>query len=108
MAAGPALIARSSEVRRIDGWRLRERQVGIAGYYNFDPLRDLNFSFAAGVFNGNGDVNHYAGWDSDEARDVATRGRPSIKMLYLAVLIFFAPYTRNIAANVNNTRMSRH
>lgn len=93
--------------QRIDGWRLRERQVGIAGFYNFDPLRDLNISLAAGVFNGNGDVNHYSGTDSDQAKDVSARLEAKYKDVVLGSSYLFAPYTRNIVSNVNNTQHIR-
>ncbi|MEW6009092.1 MAG: FlxA-like family protein [Candidatus Omnitrophota bacterium] len=89
--------------QRIDGWRLRERQVGLAGYYNFDPTRDLNISATAGVFNGTGDVNHYSGKDVDQAKDFATRVEAKYKDAVVGVSYLFAPYTRNVTANTNDT-----
>ena len=93
--------------QRIDGWRLRERQVGIAGYYNFDPTRDLNLSLAAGVFNGSGDVNHYSGYDNDQAKDVTARVEAKYKDIVFGSSYLFAPYTRNIVSNANNTQHVR-
>lgn len=89
--------------QRIDGWLLRERQVGLAAYYNFDPLRDLNLSAVVGVFNGTGDVNHYSGTDSDSAKDLTTRLEAKYKDFVFGASYLSAPHTRGVTANVNNT-----
>lgn len=88
---------------RIDGWRLRERQVGLTAYYNFDPIRDLNLSAVAGVFNGTGDVNHYSGADKDQAKDIAGRIEAKYKDAVFGASYIFAPYTRGVTSNSNNT-----
>jgi len=88
---------------RIDGWRLRERQIGLAGYYNFDPMRDLNISTVVGLFNGNGDVNHAAsGFDNDRRKDLVGRVEAKYKDAVFGASYLFAPRTRNAAANANN------
>ncbi|OIO35176.1 MAG: hypothetical protein AUJ74_06955 [Candidatus Omnitrophica bacterium CG1_02_44_16] len=106
---GGRTSANTSLIRgqRIDGWRLRERQVGLAAYYNFDPMRDLNISWVAGVFNGNGDANHYSGSDRDQAKDLATRIEAKYKDAVVGVSYLLAPHTRGVTANTNNTAHRR-
>ncbi|PJC48407.1 MAG: hypothetical protein CO035_03635 [Candidatus Omnitrophica bacterium CG_4_9_14_0_2_um_filter_42_8] len=88
---------------RIDGWRLRERQVGLAGSYNFDLSRDLNLSATAGLFNGTGDANHYSGSDKDQAKDYVARLEAKYKDAVFGTSYLFAPFTRHVTANANNT-----
>jgi hypothetical protein len=90
--------------QRVDGWRLRERQVGLAGYYNVDLIRDLNVSAVLGVFNGSGDVNHATGaYDNDRDKDVAGRIELKYKDFVFGASGLFAPHTGTVSENVNNT-----
>jgi len=91
----------------IDGWRLRERQVGLAATYNFDPARDLNLSTTVGVFNGSGDVNHYSGKDNDQGKDFVSRVEAKYKDVIFGASYLFAPYTRNVTANADYTQHTR-
>jgi hypothetical protein len=44
----------------IDGWKMRQRQIGIVGTYSVGPLTAW-----AGMFNGNGGWNNYGGSDNN-------------------------------------------
>ena len=94
--------------QRIDGWRLRERQIGLAPYYNFDPTRDLNLSTVVGVFNGKGDANNSPAYDNDRAKDFTARVEAKYKDIIFGMSYLYAPYTRNITANANNTAHGRN
>jgi type II secretory pathway pseudopilin PulG len=87
----------------IDNWRLRERQVGLAGSYNFDPSRDLNLSTTLGLFNGTGDANSYSGTDRDQAKDYVARLEAKYKDAVFGTSYLFAPYTRHVTAGANDT-----
>ncbi len=92
--------------QRVDGWRIRERQIGVAGNYSFD-LGKIPFTATAGIFNGSGSWRNSPGYDNDEQKDFAGRLEAKFSDVILGVSGLFAPRTRGVTANANNTQHLR-
>ncbi len=88
--------------QRVDGWRIRERQVGLAGNYNFD-VGKVNLTATAGVFNGSGSWKNYSGSDNDDRKDFAGRLEAKFADIIFGASALYAPRTRGATANANNT-----
>ncbi len=56
---------------RIDGWRTRERQIGVQGNYQYEVNKDITIIPSLGIFNGNGSWKNYGGSDNDRRYDFA-------------------------------------
>ena len=63
----------------------------------------MNLSATAGLFNGTGDANHYSGSDKDQAKDYVARLEAKYKDAVFGTSYLFAPFTRHVTANANNT-----
>jgi len=103
----------SSLVRseRLDGQRLRTRQIGLQGNYNLDLARALNLDTedplnliaSLGVFNGDGPAGSASEWDSDTNKDVVARLEGHFLNAALGGSYWYSPLTKGATANSNNT-----
>jgi hypothetical protein len=89
---------------RIDGQRLRERQIGIQGNYNFNLGEDLELILSGAVFNGNGAMLSYGGSDNDRKKDFATRLEAHFLNTALGASFWHSPGTGGgVTSNTNNS-----
>jgi hypothetical protein len=82
-----------------DGQTLRERQIGIQANYNWEVNDNLRLIFSGGVFNGNGDANHYGGKDNDRKKDWVGRVEAQFLNAALGASYWYAPSTGGATAN---------
>ncbi len=103
-------------MQRVDGQRLRERQIGIQGNYALDVAKALKIEAedplklvtSVGVFNGNGQTGNGQEWDNDDRKDVVTRVEGHFLNTVFGGSYWWSPRTRKVAAvDVNNTAHTR-
>jgi len=107
----------SSYVRsqRLEGLRLRERQIGAQANYkleldkllNLDTEDPLNLIFSGAVLNGTGSTANMQEWDNDNRRDFAGRLEAHFLNAVLGGSIWYAPATKNVTSDTNNTMHTR-
>jgi len=90
--------------QRVDGWRIRERQLGIAGNINFD-FASINNTLTAGIFNGNGSWSNSGGSDNDTKKDYVGRFESVFTDLnfIVGVSYLYSPKTMGAMVNATNT-----
>jgi len=101
--------------QRLDGQRIRERQIGIQGNYALDLAKTLKLSAkdpvkvigSVGVFNGSGQTGHAQEWDKDETKDVVTRLEAHLLNAAVGGSYWQSPRTRKITTLTNDTAHPR-
>ncbi len=101
--------------QRLDGQRLRERQIGIQGNYALDLAKLLKLEAkdpvklftSVGVFNGNGQTGNSQEWDNDDYKDIVTRLEAHFLNTVIGGSYWDSPRTKNVTSDTNNVAHTR-